>query len=285
MLWQIIKSKKLFYLPAQKNLKHFFPLLYRISRLFHIQIYYFIIGGWLPEFLKINKSHTEELLKLPAIFSETKMMKKNLEDWYGFKNVHLFPNFRIVDFKANNQERDNTLKLVFMSRIMKIKGTETIINFAKQLKTNNINSHLLIDFYGPTNEYEGESFEKDIADFPPLTYKGVLQPEDINTTLAKYDCMLFPTRYMGEGFPGAIVDAYISGIPVIASNIRYNAEFIDHGKTGYLYELDHEEDFYKYINRIQKDATLLMRLKKNAFAKSKEYSPEIAWGIINEIKI
>lgn len=38
--------------------------------------------------------------------------------------------------------------------------------------------------------------------------------------------MLFPTYWSGEGFPGVIIDAYIAGVPVIASDWNFNKEVV-----------------------------------------------------------
>ena len=50
--------------------------------------------------------------------------------------------------------------------------------------------------------------------------------------------MIFPTYYVGEGFPGTIIDAFSSGIPDIATDWRYNSEIVQNGKTGYIYKLN-----------------------------------------------
>ena len=53
-------------------------------------------------------------------------------------------------------------------------------------------------------------------------------------TLSKYDVMLFPTYWDGEGFPGIAIDAYISGLPIIASDWSMNKEVVEDGKTGFI---------------------------------------------------
>jgi glycosyltransferase involved in cell wall biosynthesis len=48
--------------------------------------------------------------------------------------------------------------------------------------------------------------------------------------------MLFPTTWKGEGFPGVIIDAFIAGLPVIASNWNMNNEIIVDGVNGFIFE-------------------------------------------------
>lgn len=52
--------------------------------------------------------------------------------------------------------------------------------------------------------------------------------------LAEYDAMLFPTYWHGEGFPGIIIDAFVSGLPVVATDWSLNADIIEDGKTGII---------------------------------------------------
>ena len=57
---------------------------------------------------------------------------------------------------------------------------------------------------------------------------------DLATLIGEYDCFVFPSR--SEGFSGALVEAMLSGLPVLAGNIPANKEMIRHLQTGYLFE-------------------------------------------------
>lgn len=57
---------------------------------------------------------------------------------------------------------------------------------------------------------------------------------DVPGLLQSYDCFVFPS--LSEGFSGAIVEAMMSGLPVLASDIPANREVIQHLTTGYLFE-------------------------------------------------
>ena len=94
--------------------------------------------------------------------------------------------------------------------------------------------------------------------------------------------MLFSTRYLGEGFPGTILDSYISGIPVIASDWRYNSDLVIHGQTGFLLAPGKEVVILEVLEALYNDRDLLFKLKQNAYQKSKEYAPEIVWEIIEK---
>jgi glycosyltransferase involved in cell wall biosynthesis len=46
--------------------------------------------------------------------------------------------------------------------------------------------------------------------------------------------MLFPTYYDGEGFAGTILDAESAGVPIIASDWKYNPEIVIDDEIGYI---------------------------------------------------
>ncbi|AXY75549.1 glycosyltransferase [Paraflavitalea soli] len=57
---------------------------------------------------------------------------------------------------------------------------------------------------------------------------------DVPGLIQAYDCFMFPSY--SEGFSGAVVEAMMSGLPVLASNIPANEEVLRHLITGYLFE-------------------------------------------------
>ena len=276
----IISSTHIIYLPAHNNLRVFFPFIYILSKLFNKTLIYVVIGGWLPEFISNKPYHKWALARINGIFTETVNMKTKLENWYNYSNVHLMPNFRNHNYIPDIQSYEGPLRCVFMSRVIKEKGLDVIFRFMDNLNELNLTNSIKIDFYGPVPPDENEYVLENIKKYTNLTYKGILDPEMIHRTLNKYDIMLLPTRYPGEGFPGAILDAYISGIPVIVSNWKDIPSFVDVGKTGFVFDLDKEEEFGNKLIYLFNNKNQLYQLKLNSFEKSKEYSSEKCWEIL-----
>jgi glycosyltransferase involved in cell wall biosynthesis len=280
MVRKLIKSGDILYLPAQRNLRLFLPLLYLMSRLLGIRIFYIVIGGWLPEFVLAHRLHRILLKRINGIFVETSAMYSGLTERLGFNNVAIFPNFRIVDFKPDPGPESPDLKLVFMSRVTPLKGVDRLFALDRLIHQSGKWSKICIDLYGPIDSVYRQSFEEGIKEAHILTYKGILQPDQILSTLASYDAMLFPTRYPGEGCPGAIIDAYIAGIPVIATDWRYNNEFVVNGVTGFVYSPDKVETLFDAVMNLNTDREMLKNMKKAALLKSGEYNSDSAWEIL-----
>src|SRR5690606_22762376 len=137
----------------------------------------------------------------------------------------------------------------------------------------------VIDIYGPIYDKYRLDFDYLLQDNKNVRYKGILQQEQIYETLEQYDLMLFPTKYFTEGFPGSILDAYIAGIPVLATRWKYAEEFIEDNVGGVLTNFDDEDDFInKTIEIITSDQ--LSKLKFGVGKQAYKYSPEAAWNTL-----
>lgn len=283
-LFRLVRAKHLIYLPAQNNLRYFYPVLFFLSKIFHFEIHYFVIGGWLPNYIEQHNSIRKKLKNIASIFVETNKMLSDLSE-KGFKNVFWFPNFRKDTLKPNNREGEKMLKLVFMSRVMPLKGVNHIFKMLGQLNSYNtaIYNNIHLDFFGPIDPFYLDEFEKSVAGHENVEYKGVLLPQDITLTLSEYDLLLFPTIYPGEGCPGAIIDSYFSGLPVIATDWKYNKEFVHHNKNGLLISTDNvPRRLLHALSIIGENPKLLEDMKKNAAFKSSKFTSEAAWKIIED---
>lgn len=283
MIGTIMKCNKLVYIPAHNNLKYLFPLIYFMCKLKRISILYIVVGGWLAEYLQNKRLHVSLLSNIQGIFSQTNQLSNKLRQQYSFENVINFPNFRMHSFLPSFEQNTKFFKIVFMARIFRMKGIDVIFRLAKHIEDTYKNDHsFTIDFYGPIQKNEEIYFKNEIEKYEFVSYSGILEPKQIYSKLNEYDLLILPTKYPGEGFPGTILDAYISGIPVVVSNWKFLSEFVDQGKSGYLFDLDEEEKLYFYVDKLYNDRDLLLNMKKNSFEKSKTYSSESAWNIIKD---
>lgn len=277
-LKDIMRCDKLLWLPAQNNLKYLFPAIWIMSKIFRFDIIYIVVGGWLSVFLENMPFHRNKLKRIKAILLENRLSVKELQSKYGFNNLDVIPNFREVAPKPKIENTGDGLKLVFMARVNKMKGLDVIAEIADKLQGRNIS----IDIYGPIFSDDEQYFKAElIGRYPSIKYCGVLQPDEIYETLVKYDAMLFPTHYYTEGFPGSIMDAYRSGLPVIATNWKHAHEFISDGITGYIVDFDKPiDEMIHRINILDADRNLLLAMKETAYMESLKYAPDAAWSIL-----
>jgi glycosyltransferase involved in cell wall biosynthesis len=234
----------------------------------------------LPSFIKDKKHLIFMLQRIDNILLETPPMKFRMDSLYNFRNVQVLPNFRIHAFEPIIQKGNGPLRCVFMSRIVKEKGIDVIFRFVESLTCSGRAGLITVEFFGPIEIKDEKYFVENIEKLPSLKYKGVLSEGNIHKTLNDYDILLLPTRYPGEGFPGAILDAYIAGIPVIVSDWKDISSFVEHDVTGFVFDLNKELDFGELLLDLNNNRDKLNYFKVNAHNKSKEYSIDNSWKII-----
>ena len=96
------------------------------------------------------------------------------------------------------------------------------------------------------------------------------------SVLQKYDLLVFPTFYRGEGLPGAIVDAFISGVPVLASDWHCNSELIVDGETGYIFKVLSTSDLVEKIKRFIDCPDMIMEMREKCISKANDYQTKRA---------
>lgn len=213
---------------------------YRVLQLMSLipgkrSVIYWIIGGSIADWIKEGKVKAEYFKLVDYFLAEGKKMQKTFAE-VGFTNTIYVPNFKCIDYLPNLQsEKVKQVRFVFLSRIIPEKGCNNIIDAVKVLNEK-YKGKFSVDFYGPFEaEYESE-FNSKISRIENISYRGFLDLRNQKNydQLAKYDAMLFPTYWHGEGFPGIIIDAFVSGLPVIATDWSLNADIIEDKKTGII---------------------------------------------------
>ena len=284
MIWKMIRCKILIIIPASKSLERFFPFSYYMSRVFRFEIIHICVGGWQMEFFNGSDNyrqhkHNEKLnKKIKVIMPQVKNVAEELMKELNFKNIETFPNFRFFDSNSIQTKEDTEeLKIVFMARINKLKGYHTVFNLLDYSKDKGLD--ITVDFYGQIADDNKEDFLERLSEYKGVAeYKGFLKGDEIYSTLSQYDLLVLPTQYYTEGFPGSILDSYISGIPVVVTKWKHATEFVDDEKTGYIVSFENpQEEFNNRIELLYYDREKLSEMKKHAKIKAEDYSSESAW--------
>lgn len=209
----------------------------------HRNVIYWGIGGSFPTRIRKGVINKKFLTVLKLIIVEGSSMKQILLDC-GLKNVVVCPNFKNIFYLPKIERHNKIIKFVFLSRIQPEKGVQFILNTAKKLNENGYENKYVIDFYGVVSPEFSVRFNDELKSLRNVNYKGTLNLNNKNgyDILSSYSAMLFPTIWPGEGFPGVIIDAYISGLPVIATDWNLNKELIIDGKTGFVVPIDNIEN-------------------------------------------
>lgn len=273
-------------MPAHNGVKVFTPLLSIINIFFKRKLYYSVIGGWLPKLIK-NKSIIKYFLrKFHGIWVETKSMNANLKE-LNVLNCCVIPNFKDIDIVSKKDlltSIEIPFRFVIFSRIIPQKGIEEAIDVIN--KVNMAYGHLVaeLDIYGNIpSEYE-IWFRKLERNFPSyIKYKGQIDPDKSVSILKDYFCLLFPTRFVTEGIPGTIIDAYSAGVPVIASRWNSFHDIVYEKKTGYGYSWEDYDKFFELVYKVVYKPEMITDLKTECIKVAKDFSAKRNIQIISNI--
>lgn len=245
---------------SQNVLLYVAPLAVILGKLFGKQISVRVFAGGMN-----NKYEQSFLFKMvsgfvlrnvDAVFFETKY----LVEYFRPYNPHTYwlPNVRkreMREKKSNNFQR----RFVYIGTINEEKGIDLLCDIAKKLPED-----VTLDLYGPIIE---EKYSNDYFHARGVNYKGALRPDEVLDVMSTYDVLVLPSYR--EGYPGVIIEAFMLGLPVIATKLDGIMEMVEDGYNGLLIDIGSEEQLYEAILSI--DAERYRSMHEHARASFEPY--------------
>lgn len=270
------KCRNVVIFPAHNGLRVIAPVLAFENLFFKRKLHYVVIGGWLPEFVKRRNLLSYALKKFDCIYVETNTMKKALE-LQEFTNIIVMPNCKELKILKEDElvySTDKPYKLCTFSRVMKEKGIEDAIDAVKLVNEKYGETIFSLDIYGQVDPNQTEWFESLKETLPEyINYGGCVDFDKSTDVLKKYYALLFPTYYDGEGFAGTLIDAFAAGVPVIASDWRYNPEIVKSGITGMIYSVKDSSALADKLIWIYENNGEWTAMKVNCIKESQKHLP------------
>ena len=157
---------------------------------------------------------------------------------YGIDNVELWP--KAVDTasfapeKATREMRDmlsdgnpDAPLVIFVGRVSAEKSVERCLPIMEKLRERIPNARLAVVGEGPQYKEVQRTFKRDW-----ITLTGYLSGADLHAAYASGDVLLFPSTTETLGF--AALEAFASGVPVVAANAGGLPFVVADGETGFL---------------------------------------------------
>lgn len=242
--------------------KHLINFLYKFP--INRTTYFWVVGGDLPVAVKKGLYNTEALNNLVFIPVQGISMVKELKE-LGVNNAIYVPNSKPITYHPQicAHEQGKPYKFVFLSRIHNEKGIKEIAEASKMLNKQGYKGQYFVDFYGKKDAEFADEFDRIILDNDEFNYRGYLDLTSVAgyELLSSYDMMLFPTYWHGEGFPGVVLDAYIAGVPIIATDWNLNAEVIEDNQTGIIIPAHDSEALFNAMKAVIKGEIDLFPMK------------------------
>lgn len=243
---------------------------------FQKEVFYWVVGGGLQNFFTEGKFQTKFFEYLKRVLVQSPNMKEELVK-IGLNNVTYIPNSKTL-YTFPEHEYGSEIRFVFVSRIIKEKGYGVILDCVQKLNDENLRERFSVTFYGLNDE--NNDFKKRISEFSNVKYKGLLdlRSKAGYSELSSYDVFLFPTYYPNEGFPGVLIDAFIAGLPVVATNWNYNKEVIKDGTTGIIIPPKDSYALATVMRNIIMFEYDLVSMSNNARLEAQKYDANVVLG-------
>ncbi len=279
-------SENIVILPANNGLLVYAPLLISLNALNKCKLHYIVIGGWLPDYLHKHRLIKKILPNFCGVYVETVSMKLALNG-LGIMNAHVMPNCKDIKIIPVNEvvkfDSQKTYKVCTFSRVMREKGIEDAIEAVSMINKKYNRTVFCLDIYGQIDSKQKDWFQSLRKDFPDyIQYCGIIPYEKTTSTIKDYFTLLFPTYYEGEGFAGTIIDAMAAGVPVLASDWKYNSEIIVTGVNGFLFSPHHPEEIVDLLEDAIGNLSMWNCMREKCSTIAKKYLPENVISVLTE---
>ncbi len=242
ILKNLSKVDVLFVNESKGGAAFLFPLTFFLARIFGKKIIFRPFGSGLKEQYQASSSWRKWLFRRTVLnadifYLQTHDLLRFFTALGGRAHKLHLPTSREAQ---TNQVRPNTrpyaARFIFLGQIKKSKGVALLLAAAKELGT-----AYTIHLYGALEDADFQY----LANTPNSIYQGLLRKEEVLPRLCDYDVLVLPTWFVGEGYPGVLIEAYALGLPVITTRWKAIPEMVEEGKTGLLIEPHSLEDLVK----------------------------------------
>jgi len=242
---------------------------------FHVRVfggsldaYYLGLSPALRRYFHWVIGHTDGLI------FQTRALRHFFYKHFGEK-IHYVPGYRLMqkgcDSVPSRRGDSTNMKFVYVGHIREEKGIFVLLESFRLLAAEKA-AAVECDLFGPVYPEIKERFEKELANCPGVNYRGVLQPEDVVATIRRYDAFVFPSFYRGEGHPGVLIEAMMSGLPIVTTEHKAIPELISHRVNGLLVPPRDPSALAVAIRLLIDDSELLAKLAEQSYKMSSQYS-------------
>lgn len=134
---------------------------------------------------------------------------------------------RLTTGLASSPFDESFINLLFVGRFDRQKGLDLLLQVMERLRDSPIRLHVI-----GCSVRDGQSIQAP----PNVTMIGWLPRDSLDAYYAAADGLVVPSRW--EGFGLVAIEAMRAGTAVIASNRGSLPELVEHGITGYIFNLD-----------------------------------------------
>lgn len=225
-------------------------------------------------FVKINNTFTDEVI------AHSKLSYQNLilrgfrkENLHEIHNCIELDKFGEIQPSIDLPVKKTKFRLMLCGgRIVKEKGYHTGVQALSHLVKKGYDVDLLLPGYMET--FDGDKYLQSL--------RKIIEENNIESRvhfigwrdnfigdLIQCDIAILPSYT--EGFPRAVIEAMVQGIPVCATPVGGVPEAIEHEKTGMLFDIDDAEQLALCIQTLIDNPSLYKKIKQNGQMFARDY--------------
>lgn len=227
-------------------------------------------NGNFSNFKEPKRKDIKNLSKISAIVAENEIVGNGIRNFFSINNVFIINNFRDNETVNYTKKSDDSLKLVFVSRVCEEKGIFDAIDAVKKCAEEGIKLNFSIYGEKSLNKKNLAKFENSL--FGNIVYKGKVVNNTIINVLKCADILLFPTRFCNEGTPGIISEALISGTPIISSDYNQVSAVLENNKNSLIYKRGNVEELKNCIKKLYLNRELLSKIRSECLKDGEKYT-------------
>lgn len=178
------------------------------------------------------------------------------------------PNGHYEDFLSKFNLNDESLKILFVGRLMKEKGLEVLINAYYLVNKKIPNTKLILVGKGYLqNELKKLAVELGLDG--KIIFTGFISEEMLKQAYRASDIFVLPSRAETQSL--VLLEASAMGLPLVGTRITAIPEMVIDGWNGYTFEPENYEDLARKIIKILSNDRLIERFSKNSLELAKKH--------------
>jgi GT2 family glycosyltransferase/glycosyltransferase involved in cell wall biosynthesis len=178
---------------------------------------------------------------------------------YGF-DKELFSVARSSKGRAGGDPERVALRVGFLGSLMVSKGPHVVLEAIKDLPQGSVE----VDLFGAHTAYHGDdSYRHRLAPLlnqPHVRVHGPIAHDAVAQALSSIDVLVVPSIWP-ENSPLVIHEAFLAGVPVVASRIGGIPELVTDGRNGLLFAPGDAADLSRVLERLMMEPGLLDSLR------------------------
>ncbi len=205
------------------------------------------------DIIVVSETLSKEIM---TFFNENQLQIVN-EKWHILNNAIVVPEKLAA---PRNYKLGDTLEIVTVSRLNKVKNLTVLPKIAALLKKYSVKFRLTIVGDGPDKQHIQEAIVKEnVTDVVNMV--GHISHDLVGEYYNSAHLFLLPSKH--ESFGIVVLEAYLYGLPAITSDVGGLKDVVIQGETGMRCEYNDAQTFAANILELSKDPKKLSRMAKN----------------------